>query len=326
VSTKLKNELEMTGFRVFMDSYDEGKFDLDNLALQMKQAPVVIECLSDDFKNSVYFQMQHKYAILKEKKVFSIVSNLTKDSKDLDLTTGKESVIDLIKNKTNLTDLFRNLIEDLNLFKSKFVESVQADEDNGDDEERILKKLSLIGNKCDTEMLDDDNESLESSSRGCGDFNVSYSVNDESKMGDMEIPLVEIIDVEENANELEVEEKDQPNEMPREHAIRSAKSSKTSSRSFKLNSALRHVSPSKWTRKQVKMWFELNSISLTIFKCLGSCDGELLFTYHQILTVEPKLFFEELLKKRSIVINDTNETFDADDITLFRLKLKSLFG
>ena len=116
--------------------------------------------------------------------------------------------------------------------------------------------------------------------------------------------------------------------MPREHAIRSAKSSKISSRSFKLNSALRQVSPSKWTKKQVKMWFELNQISLTIYKCLGSCDGELLFTYHNILTIEPKLFFEEILKKRNTVINDSNanETFDADDITLFRIKLKSLFG
>jgi len=321
----MRYELEREGFRVYMDNYDEGTFDLDNLAYQMKQAPVVIECLSDDFKNSVYFQMQHKAAMLKEKKVVSVLTDENKSPKDLELATGKETLIDMNSIKSNLTIFFRNLIEDLNIYKSNIIESPQVDSCV---DENILKKLSMLGNKCETDTLDDENDSLESSSRGCGDFNVSYSVNDESKMGDVDIPLVEIVDIEEKTNDLEVEEKDQPNEMPREHAIRSAKSSKISSRSFKLNSALRHVSPSKWTKKQVKMWFELNNISLTIYKCLGSCDGELLFTYHNILTIEPKLFFEEILKKRSIVINDSNanETFDADDITLFRLKLKSLFG
>ena len=74
-SNKMRHELEKEGFRVWMDNYDEGKFDLDNLALQMKQAPVVIECLSNDYKNSVYFQMQHKAAMLKDKKIIRFCEN-----------------------------------------------------------------------------------------------------------------------------------------------------------------------------------------------------------------------------------------------------------
>ena len=80
--------------------------------------------------------------------------------------------------------------------------------------------------------------------------------------------------------------------------------------------------PSKWTKSQVKRWFISNRINLTIYKCLNCCDGEALYTYFQILIVEPKFFFEELIKKRQVI---ANETFDADDITRFRIKLKILF-
>jgi hypothetical protein len=80
--------------------------------------------------------------------------------------------------------------------------------------------------------------------------------------------------------------------------------------------------PIKWTKSQVKRWFITNRINLTIYKCLNCCDGEALYTYFQILMVEPKFFFEELIKKRQLI---SNETFDADDITRFRIKLKILF-
>ena len=330
VCSRIRNELEKHNSNVVMDTYDEGKFELSELTELMKKTSILVACLSQSYKKSAYFLMQYKYVLLTRKKMIPVLMDDNYEFTEFlnfnnnNSADNKLTVIDFASYTDNFQDFVQRLLEEIYVYSIKFqtqtkrVPSAFLTDCNENDKD--LAKMSLLGNKTsDTDETSnyENDDSLNSSSRG-GDLNLSYSIHEGgSKLGDPEIPTAD-------TDELLDELNNDPTQAPNESTSKSAKSSKRSSaKSFKLNSALRSALPSKWSRKQVKMWFELNNISLTIFKCLGSCDGELLFTYHQILSVEPKFFFEEILKKRNTVLN---ETFDADDITTFRLKLKSLFS
>jgi hypothetical protein len=243
-----------------MDVYDQGSFNLDELKSQMKQASIIIECLSDSgFRNSIFYHMQRKYALINKQIVITILMNKNLTVKELD---EYQACVILDLNSYDINDLasfYQDIVDNINICKSNFNGNLNEDVIKSD--EKYLKKLSILGNKTESETSDD-----EKSENECGELNVSISVSGESKINDD-------IEIEEQISEVKVEEQD-----PSDYSI---------VKSLEMpNSEL----TSKWDQSQVKLWFELNSINLAIYRSLGRCDGELLFTYSQILSIQPKFF------------------------------------
>jgi hypothetical protein len=303
---KIKENLEKNYFKVYADIYDA---DVNNMSLHsmtkhVHDCSIVVVCVAKQSQSKNYLKMLLNYANLEKKKIIPVFmekcSPLRSTMKHLALINFFQFEFD---------EFVEVLIEEINKASYDEMSNSMSSLHETSDEDKTPSRKSSSGD----EFIVDKNE--DSTSRN-SELVFSCSTAD-NKTTDFDLITDESIEP------VSGQAQDQNETMTKPRSgnfmITELKEKKNTHIDFELPTS---PGPSKWTKSQVKRWFVSNRINLTIYKCLNCCDGEALYTYFQILIVEPKFFFEELIKKRQVI---ANETFDADDITRFRIKLKILF-
>ena len=302
---RIKENLEKNYFKVYSDIYDA---DVNNMSLHsmtkhVHDCSIVVVCVAKQSQSKNYLKMLLNYANLEKKKIIPV---FMEKSAPLRSTIKHLALINFFQ--FEFDEFIEVLIEEINKASYDEMSNSMSSLHETNDEDKTPSRKSSSGDEFIMEKNNEDSTSRNSELV----FSVSTADN---KTTDFDLITDESIEPVSGQAQNETDAKPKSGNF----MITELKEKKNTHIDFELPTS---PGPSKWTKSQVKRWFISNRINLTIYKCLNCCDGEALYTYFQILIVEPKFFFEELIKKRQVI---ANETFDADDITRFRIKLKILF-